>query len=285
MTTRWPPPRRAGQHPPPGQGPTRLPGPLRSVGPNAFPPTNPNALPPARPTSSTPTVTSELPSAWSPFTRKGESTLGHPFGPIPRDGIPITLYLLNLEISKRSHHTRSHHTPRPTLSPGPQEPSCHHPATPSADPPRPDVRHRRVPTGQGTSGPGRAGPTRPRRAAAHPPLPGLRGLPSGHQHDHREPAGRSVHRAQRRRSGSAAPPPGVEAACDSVAAAIEYAVEILRGSSITVCGHSGRGTMRALLTATPPATSDPRTSPCRGHRRPRRTTRRSPGGCGTAGRV
>lgn len=46
------------------------------------------------------------------------------------------------------------------------------------------------------------------------------------------------------------PPPGTETACDSVAAAIEYAVEVLRVGSITVCGHSGCGAMQALLNAT-----------------------------------
>jgi carbonic anhydrase len=52
------------------------------------------------------------------------------------------------------------------------------------------------------------------------------------------------------------PPPGTEpAACDSVAAAIEYAVDVLRVGSITVCGHSGCGAMQALLAARPPASA------------------------------
>ncbi|WP_372515924.1 carbonic anhydrase [Streptantibioticus silvisoli] len=45
------------------------------------------------------------------------------------------------------------------------------------------------------------------------------------------------------------PSPGPETVCDSVAAAIEYAVEVLRVTSITVCGHSGCGAMQALLNA------------------------------------
>ncbi|MFP1662898.1 bifunctional SulP family inorganic anion transporter/carbonic anhydrase [Streptomyces cavourensis] len=47
---------------------------------------------------------------------------------------------------------------------------------------------------------------------------------------------------------------------DSVAAAIEYAVEVLRVESITVCGHSGCGAMQALLRGEPEAGPDrPRT--------------------------
>ncbi len=50
------------------------------------------------------------------------------------------------------------------------------------------------------------------------------------------------------------PPAGQQAACDSVAAAIEYAVDILRVGSITVCGHSDCGAMQALLDAPARAT-------------------------------
>nr|WP_307795276.1 SulP family inorganic anion transporter [Actinacidiphila acididurans] len=50
-----------------------------------------------------------------------------------------------------------------------------------------------------------------------------------------------------RNVGNLMPPPGSEASCDSVAAAVEYAVDVLRVSSITVCGHSGCGAMQALL--------------------------------------
>ncbi|GAA2921411.1 bifunctional SulP family inorganic anion transporter/carbonic anhydrase [Streptomyces enissocaesilis] len=52
-----------------------------------------------------------------------------------------------------------------------------------------------------------------------------------------------------RNVGNLVPPPGVESADDSVAAAIEYAVDVLEVQSITVCGHSGCGAMQALLTA------------------------------------
>lgn len=45
-----------------------------------------------------------------------------------------------------------------------------------------------------------------------------------------------------RNIGNLVPPPD-----DSVAAAIEYAVEILKVGTITVCGHSGCGAMQSLL--------------------------------------
>ncbi|WNI16889.1 SulP family inorganic anion transporter [Actinacidiphila sp. ITFR-21] len=50
-----------------------------------------------------------------------------------------------------------------------------------------------------------------------------------------------------RNVGNLMPPPGSDGSCDSVAAAVEYAVEVLQVSSITVCGHSGCGAMQALL--------------------------------------
>ncbi|MFI9822258.1 SulP family inorganic anion transporter [Streptomyces sp. NPDC052013] len=50
-----------------------------------------------------------------------------------------------------------------------------------------------------------------------------------------------------RNVGNLVPPPGEESGDDSVAAAIEYAVEVLAVRSITVCGHSGCGAMQALL--------------------------------------
>ncbi|MFD8013046.1 SulP family inorganic anion transporter [Streptomyces sp. NPDC058955] len=59
-----------------------------------------------------------------------------------------------------------------------------------------------------------------------------------------------------RNVGNLVPLPGEESGDDSVAAAIEYAVDVLRVQSITVCGHSGCGAMQALLGAGPdePAT-------------------------------
>ncbi|MER5201839.1 SulP family inorganic anion transporter [Streptomyces sp. NPDC002825] len=54
-----------------------------------------------------------------------------------------------------------------------------------------------------------------------------------------------------RNVGNLVPLPGEESGDDSVAAAIEYAVEVLRVSSITVCGHSGCGAMQALLNGGP----------------------------------
>ncbi|MGC9499839.1 SulP family inorganic anion transporter [Streptomyces sp. WG7] len=54
-----------------------------------------------------------------------------------------------------------------------------------------------------------------------------------------------------RNVGNLVPLPGEESGDDSVAAAIEYAVDILKVRSITVCGHSGCGAMQALLSAEP----------------------------------
>ncbi|MFG3284194.1 SulP family inorganic anion transporter [Streptomyces sp. NPDC048111] len=57
-----------------------------------------------------------------------------------------------------------------------------------------------------------------------------------------------------RNIGNLVPPPGAD---DSVAAAIEYAVDILHVQSITVCGHSGCGAMQALLNGAPEAPMTP----------------------------
>ncbi|MGW1892168.1 bifunctional SulP family inorganic anion transporter/carbonic anhydrase [Streptomyces sp. NPDC002004] len=54
-----------------------------------------------------------------------------------------------------------------------------------------------------------------------------------------------------RNVGNLVPLPGAESGDDSVAAAIEYAVDVLEVRSITVCGHSGCGAMQALLSSPP----------------------------------
>lgn len=54
-----------------------------------------------------------------------------------------------------------------------------------------------------------------------------------------------------RNVGNLVPLPGAESTDDSVAAAIEYAVDVLMVDSITVCGHSGCGAMQALLNSAP----------------------------------
>jgi carbonic anhydrase len=57
-----------------------------------------------------------------------------------------------------------------------------------------------------------------------------------------------------RNVGNLVPPPDAgdaESNDDSVAAAIEYAVDVLEVESITICGHSGCGAMQALLGAAP----------------------------------
>ncbi|MEU0369128.1 SulP family inorganic anion transporter [Streptomyces sp. NPDC006283] len=60
-----------------------------------------------------------------------------------------------------------------------------------------------------------------------------------------------------RNVGNLVPLPGKESSDNSVAAAIEYAVDILEVSSITVCGHSGCGAMQALLNSPPGASPTP----------------------------
>ncbi|MGW1775854.1 SulP family inorganic anion transporter [Streptomyces sp. NPDC002104] len=60
-----------------------------------------------------------------------------------------------------------------------------------------------------------------------------------------------------RNVGNLVPLPGAESTDDSVAAAIEYAVDVLQVDSITVCGHSGCGAMQALLNSAPGAPMTP----------------------------
>jgi carbonic anhydrase len=62
-----------------------------------------------------------------------------------------------------------------------------------------------------------------------------------------------------RNVGNLVPLPGEESGDVSVAAAIEYAVDVLKVRSITVCGHSGCGAMQALMTSEPGGAHTPLT--------------------------
>ncbi|MFE2932701.1 SulP family inorganic anion transporter [Streptomyces sp. NPDC059278] len=60
-----------------------------------------------------------------------------------------------------------------------------------------------------------------------------------------------------RNIGNLVPLPDAESGDHSVGAAIEYAVDVLKVESITVCGHSGCGAMQALLGGEPDRESPP----------------------------
>ncbi|WP_211280358.1 bifunctional SulP family inorganic anion transporter/carbonic anhydrase, partial [Streptomyces lushanensis] len=66
-----------------------------------------------------------------------------------------------------------------------------------------------------------------------------------------------------RNVGNLVPLPGTDGGDESVAAAIEYAVDVLRVESITICGHSGCGAMQALLDDTPGDAGGGPTTPLR----------------------
>jgi carbonic anhydrase len=87
-----------------------------------------------------------------------------------------------------------------------------------------------------------------------------------------------------RNVGNLIPPPGAEHTETSVAAAIEYAVTVLRVRSITVCGHSGCGAIQALHQP-PEETALPDSSLHRWLRHGRPSLARRAGGCGAVPRL
>ncbi|MDJ1131894.1 bifunctional SulP family inorganic anion transporter/carbonic anhydrase [Streptomyces iconiensis] len=87
-----------------------------------------------------------------------------------------------------------------------------------------------------------------------------------------------------RNVGNLVPLPGEETGDESVAAAIEYAVDVLKVGSVTVCGHSGCGAMQALHSQGADPDSDSPLGRWLRHGRPSLERLAAPDGAGIADR-
>ncbi|MEU1517979.1 SulP family inorganic anion transporter [Streptomyces sp. NPDC005811] len=169
--------------------------------------------------------------------------------------------------------------PRPAPATGSASEASSRPGGPSA-PVRPDTPHEPGEAHEPTRASGTAGPAGPGADGSHPLVRGISAFQRNTAPLVRGELARLAREGQQptqlfltcadsrlvtsmitssgpgdlfvvRNVGNLVPPPDEESGDDSVGAAIEYAVDVLKVRSITVCGHSGCGAMQALLGSEP----------------------------------